>query len=215
MTPPYAALAVASLALIGCANIGQPHEFAALAPRARAATGSAKIASPWSVAAELQAYPTGVIGSVTGGRRLSARDVLTMRAGYNLADRDDNGDSAHAEEEGGGPGLGVGYHHYFAHPGEDGWFVGARLDLWWLEIDWEEKLFSGSSGAPLPAGPTGTTDVFVVQPTFEGGYGWHLATGHRFELTAGLGAEINASTDGQDVGEGAILLLGVRYWFGR
>ena len=76
---------------------------------------------------------------------------------------------------------------------------GTAQDVWDLEIDWED-----------PGPVTGSTDVIVVQPTAEVGYGFRLGEdGWRVELTFGLGAEINVDTDGDDVGEGAIALLGV------
>ena len=54
----------------------------------------------------------------------------------------------------------------------------------------------------------------MLQPAIEGGYGWNVGSG-RVELTATVGAEINIHTNGEDVGEGAIGLLGVTYMINR
>ena len=52
--------------------------------------------------------------------------------------------------------------------------------------------------------------MLVLQPTLEGGYSWLLDQGRwSLDLSLGLGAEINLDEDGEDVGDGAIVLLGV------
>lgn len=151
------------------------------------------------IAAEVRVYPAGVITSVRGARALRKSDVLHFSAGYNFTDRRDFGE--HDDEEGGGPGIGAGWRRYYG-PDRGGWMWGARLDLWDLEIDWEDDLPSGGKRE-------GETDVTVLQPTVEGGYTWRLGGGWRLDLTLAVGAEINVDTDGEDVGEGAIGLLGV------
>jgi len=153
----------------------------------------------------VQGYPAGVIAAGHVRYALSDRDELSLRIGYNATDRQDFGE--HDDERGGGLGGGIGYRRSLRPRGEGGWLWGARADLWDLEIDWKDD----PSGA-FPAGREGTTDVLVLQPTAELGYGWWLE-GARLELVLGLGAEINVDTAGEDVGEGAILLLGVTYLF--
>lgn len=149
----------------------------------------------WGAEAEL--YPAGVVVAGSGASPISENAVVFGRAGYNFTDRRDYGD--HEDESGGGPGFGFGYRRWF---GEErrGWFWGARADLWFLEIDWED------------AGGTrsGTSDVIVLQPVGQGGYTWPVGD-WRLDLSASLGAEINVDTSGEDVGEGAILLLGVTW----
>jgi hypothetical protein len=159
----------------------------------------------WAFGVDVQAYPAGAIVAVETRRPVSERGELGLRAGYNLTQRGDFGE--HDDEDGGGPGVGVGYRHLFAPRGTDGWLTGARVDLWSLDIDWEDDP-SGSA----PAGREGSTDVLVLQPTAELGYGWWLGRG-RVELVLAVGAEINVDTDGEDVGEGAIALLGFTYLF--
>lgn len=148
---------------------------------------------------ELQAYPAGIVPGAQARWRMDEDDAVFVRAAANLTDRQDFGE--HDDESGGGFGLGAGWRHAVAGDlGADGWLYGARLDLWSLSIDWKD-----------PGPREGTTDVLVLQPTAEFGYGWSTAAGSRIELTATLGAEINVDTDGEDVGEGAILLLGLTW----
>ena len=157
--------------------------------------------SKWAFGPEVQVYPAGLITAVQAQREVSEHGAWTFRAGYNFTDRADNGE--HDDEDGGGPGAGVGYRHSFAGHSQSGWLVGARADLWFLDIDWKDD-----------PNLSGSTDVVVLQPTVEAGYAWHLGTG-RLELTAAVGAEINVDEDGEDVGQGAIGLLGLTYLFGR
>jgi hypothetical protein len=155
--------------------------------------------SKLAVGAEIQLYPSGVIPGLHGQWALSTKNVLTFRLGYNLAERQDNGE--HDDEEGGGPGATVGYRRYF-RPDQRRWYVGGRVDLWTMEIDWQDD-----TGGPAQS--SGTTDILVLQPTVEAGYGFQLG-GSRWRLDAGLafGFEINVHTDGEEVGEGASLLGG-------
>jgi hypothetical protein len=150
--------------------------------------------------AEAQVYPAGVIGAVRAHFLLSAHDVLTARAGYNRASRGDFGE--HDDEDGGGPGFALGYRRLFSE--RRGFFAGARVDLWWMTIDWIDD-----PGQPNER--AGSSDIFVVQPTVEGGYSFVLGRKGRWvvEPSLAVGFEINVQTDGEDVGEGAILLGGV------
>jgi len=172
------------------------------APRAPAPTASKSASTERSLwlGAEVRAYPAGVIPALYGEKPLSEHGVLTFGLGANLTDRQDFGE--HEEEDGDGFGVGVGYRHYF---GErlDRWFLGGRVDLWSLSIDWRD-----------PPGASGTTDVLVLQPTVEGGYGFRLGERWRLNVFAAGGAEINVDTDGEDVGDGAIGILGVSCVFG-
>ncbi len=147
----------------------------------------------------VEVYPAGLISTVGVRHRLDERDEISFRVGHNETDRQDFGE--HDDETGSGPGFGLGYRSYF-HEGREGAFWGGRIDTWWLEIDWEED------------GEEGTTDVVVLQPTAELGYAWPLAEGLYFTTHLALGAEINVDTDGEDVGEGAIGLLGVALTYG-
>lgn len=141
-----------------------------------------------------QAYPAGLITEAEVVVPIEEHHAVLLRAGYNFTDRRDYGE--HDDEEGGGPGLTLGY-RYRPSGSEAGWFMGARADLWFMQIDWEDP------------GRSGTTDIVVLQPTAEAGYAFSLSDSWSVEPFLALGAEINVDTDGEDVGEGAIFLLGV------
>ncbi len=66
-----------------------------------------------------------------------------------------------------------------------------------------------SDDGPPPR--SGSTDVSVLVPSLEGGYSWPIRRGGRFDFNVGLGYEFNVDTDGEGVGEGAILVLGVAF----
>jgi len=149
---------------------------------------------------EVQLYPTGVVNAVGAKIPLGDDASLTFRAGYNSADRDDNGE--HADEQGGGPGVSIGYRRML-FDADRGWFAGARADVWLLEIDWIDM--PGSPGETR-----GTSDVIVLQPTAAIGYRQPFGKDRQwnFEPAVSLGVEWNVDTDGADVGQGLILLVG-------
>jgi len=159
-----------------------------------------------ALGAEVQVYPAGVIAGLHGRSEVGAGEFVTARVAANVTDRRDFGERD--DEEGAGWGAGLGYRRYIdrtidgtANSGS-GWLWGARVDVWDLEIDWIDD--------PGGAGETrGTTDLVVLQPTLEVGYGFDLSSGWRGEVVLGLGAEINLEEDGREVGEGAIGLLGI------
>lgn len=142
----------------------------------------------------VQAYPAGVMVAGELEFPLEAHHSIFLRAGYNFTDRRDFGE--HDNEEGGGPGATVGYRYTLRDSG-DGWFFGARADVWFLDIDWKDP------------GRSGNSDVIVFQPTAEAGYRAVFKNGWAVSPFLGLGVEINVHTSGEDVGEGAILLGGV------
>lgn len=192
MGPSYGRPAAHSVPLPDlAAELGPRRE---LGPIAAAAPETSKLA----LGLEVQGYPAGVIAGVHLQRQLGERDALTFRLAWNETDRRDFGE--HDDETGGGFGGGVGYRRWLA-PDREGWMWGGRLDLWDLEIDWVDD---------PPSAAKGRTDVLVLQPTIEGGYSWNLGdSAWRCDLVAGFGFEINVDTNGEDVGEGAIGLLGV------
>lgn len=152
--------------------------------------------APPAVGVEFQAYPAGIIPGIHVQVPLDEYGSLTGRFAANITDRQDFGEFDN--EEGEGFGGGIGYRRYL-ETGQTGWLYGGRIDIWSLEIDFEDS-----------GGPTGTSDIIVLQPTAEVGYGFRLGEGSwRLEVALGVGAEINVDTDGEDVGEGAIVLLGV------
>ena len=154
---------------------------------------------PWRAGTEFQVYPAGYVVAVQARRPLGEGATAFVRAGYNFTDRRDFGEQD--DEEGGGPGVGIGLRREMMPAAQGTWFWGVRLDVWDLAIDWRD------------GGQEGRTDVLVVQPAGELGYRTFREGGGRTEYALTLGSEVNVDTDGEDVGQGAILLLGVTYAF--
>lgn len=153
----------------------------------------ASSAGAQQVGPSLDLYPAGAI--VTARYSLDTADSsrVHIHAGMNATDRRDWG--KHAEERGAGFGFGMAGHRYF-HDRRSGPWYGLRGDIWFMTIRWREPDRSGE------------TDVVVVQPTARAG--WTLSFGRAdVDLSLGLGAEVNVHTQGEAVGEGAILLVGI------
>ncbi|WP_428309933.1 hypothetical protein [Hydrocarboniphaga sp.] len=154
---------------------------------------AASAADPY---AELRAYPTGGIASVGAWFPQGDRWDLGVSAVYDRAERGDAG--RHDDESGDGFGIGIEARRSAgtAHPR---WFYGVRAELLRLSIDWRDD-----------DGARGNSEVTVLQPTARVGYRLPLgSTQWDVEAAASLGAEINISTSGEAVGEGAIVLLGM------
>ncbi|MDH3224329.1 MAG: hypothetical protein OEO23_11485 [Gemmatimonadota bacterium] len=144
------------------------------------------------LAAEGQAYPAG--WTIRGGPVLSwGVWAAALTGGYNGTNRKDWGE--HDHEEGGGAGLGVRVTRALGPPGT-GAYGEARLDLWFLSLDWRD------------GGDPGRTRVRVVQPMVGGGYGWARGVGF-LRLGLALGLEINTGVRGEPVGEGPVLAVGL------
>jgi len=152
---------------------------------------------------EFQAYPTGLIPGVRVEKNFSERHAVHLRLGYQLINHRDLG--VHDSEKGSGYGFSLGYKHYFSD-GYDGFFLGARNDVWLNTIDWIDNL-----GATNEL--KGSTMITVVQPTLEGGYAFLFGDDWLFAPSLGFGFEMNVRTEGDPTGEGAILLVG--FLFGK
>ena len=150
------------------------------------------------VGLEVQAYPTGIISGVRFEKSLNKRDLWTVRLGYQLINHGNQG--KHDDEKGSGFGGTAGFKHYFER-----YFIGpnlgAREDFWRNNIDWTTNADTGTI--------KGNSEIQVVQPTIE--FGWGFLVGEDFVLTpaAAFGFEINVRTAGEETGEGAILLVGI------
>ncbi|MEM6646395.1 MAG: hypothetical protein AAF730_09085 [Bacteroidota bacterium] len=154
-----------------------------------------------SVHVGAQAYPAGQIGYVGVGYAFTPHLTGRLSVGYNRARRQDFG--VHDDERGGGAGGRV-HGSYRFRPEGASLVAGVRLDVWWMTIDWIDV-------PPTPTGPlrAGRTEITVLQPTASLGYVWALTPALRLGAHVALGAEVNVRTDGQAVGEGAILLGGI------
>ena len=151
---------------------------------------------------EFQAYPTGLIPGLRLEKGFADQHAVHLRLGYNWIRHRDLGE--HSDERGDGYGFTLGYKYYFRE-GFQGWQLGLRNDIWFNTLDWEDYDIEGMLF------DSGTTKITVVQPTAEAGYTFLLGDGGwTFTPTAAFGFEINVKTEGADVGQGAILLLGIK-----
>lgn len=170
-------------------------------------TGNQSVAQETNIIEELQIeyqwYPAGHIITANGEIGISKRDAITMRIGTNIARHRDLGKNDN--EEGIGAGTSVGYRRYFRDHLK--WlFVGARCDIWFNTIDWQNTEQGVLS--------TGETDIIVLQPTIAGGYKYVTKNDQwSIGLSLDLGFEFNVKEEGQPVGQGPISLLSTQIGF--
>lgn len=165
--------------------------------------GFAQQSQALDISVELQAYPTGVIPGVRFEKGFSNRQAVHLRLGYQEIRHQDFG--VHEDERGDGYGFGLGYRYYFK-PGFEKLSLGFRTDVWFNSLAWKDNI-------GLPAEISGNTDVTVFQPTFQLGYLFKLNRNLFVTPSLSFGYEINVDTDGEDVGEGPIWLVGVEAGF--
>ncbi len=156
----------------------------------------------WTSGLEVQQYPTGFIFSINGSGSLSSKSLLEVRFGYNLVRHRDLG--VHEDERGGGFGASVGLVRSIASDLDaKGWFLGGRFDVWFNNIDWRDGIGTNRE-------IRGETEAIVLQPTALAGYRFFLNENWTIHPTVALGVEINVQERGGEVGEGAILLWGLK-----
>lgn len=148
---------------------------------------------------EFQAYPTGLIPGLRLEKNFGVKHAAHIRVGYQWIRHRDLGE--HEDERGNGYGFTLGYKRYFKEM-HKGFSLSIRNDLWFNSLDWKDNINT-------PAEVSGTSDITVVQPTLELGYLMLSESGWFFTPSVAFGFEINVKTEGSDVGEGAILLLGL------
>ncbi len=152
---------------------------------------------------EFQAYPA---GTITGLRYEIGFDnqSVNARVGYNAANRRDWGE--HPNEEGGGLGGSLGYRYYFNEIRKD-FFLGLRAGIWQLDIDWLDDC-NGEINVEN-CDRNGVSETLVFQPTAE--MGWLFVFNEKWIVTPSIsyGLEINVQTQGEEVGQGDILLGGL------
>lgn len=153
-----------------------------------------------SLGIELQVYPTGIMPGLRGEAMLNEQNELHIRVGANLFDHRDLG--VQEEEIGGGGGFTLGYRRYLKEE-QQGFFLGVRSDFWFNTNNWRNEI-----GTPQES--NGTTNIVVVQPTAEAGYRFPLKnSGWTLAPALGFGYEVNVISNGEDVGQGPILLIGL------
>ena len=162
----------------------------------------------WHFGPEVQQYPTGFLFNLHLSKYVSSRFAVESRVGYNLVRHGDAG--VHDDERGGGWGGSIGAHRILGTPGREenqGWIIGGRCDLWFNKIDWKDRMAMSNE-------IKGKTEAIVLQPTAFAGYQILLHDRLFLTPTIALGAEINIRESGGEVGEGLILLWGIRFLYG-
>lgn len=152
-----------------------------------------------NLGAEIQYYPSGWVYGARADLYLGKHVNWNFRIAYNDVDRKSFSDY-NLTEVGGGFGASLGYRYFFGK--RKGLFLGARADFWQLDIDWtdvDNNMMSIS----------GTTAITVFQPTVEIGYQFKVGKHWTIAPAFTNGFEINVVTEGDDVGEGFITLVGV------
>ncbi len=163
-----------------------------------------------SIGVEGQVYPAGIIPGIRFDLGLTENLNLTSRIGYNFADRRDWG--KHDNEEGGGPGFSLGLERTGFLT--ENLSINARTDLWFMDIDWRDTEYICPIVPPCEnINFTGSSEVTVFQPTIGLAYIFPITDRFFIKPSLSFGYEINVKTEGDPVGEGAILLLG--FQFGR
>ncbi|MEZ4918910.1 MAG: hypothetical protein R2792_07345 [Saprospiraceae bacterium] len=162
--------------------------------------GSASAQAQWNLGLEVQGYPTGMISAVQLEYVTAKCHAFHMRAGYNMVRHRDQGVSD--DERGGGPGFSLGYRHVYG-PKSNQWHLGVRNDLWFNKINWEDLHADGVLHS-------GTTRIVVLQPTVEAACRLPIpGTEFYYSPSIAFGFEVNVVTNGKEVGQGPILLLGL------
>jgi hypothetical protein len=148
---------------------------------------------------EYKWYPAGQMVNLQTEIALphATNQSLNASVGFNMAKRF-NFSGLNDDEHGSGPGIALGYRYYFKpDKSPQGVYIGARTDLWWMNIDWIDNSHLPSSGQ---------TRITVLQPTFELGYKQGFKS---IDVFLGFvnGYEINVVTIGKEVGQGWITEL--------
>lgn len=144
---------------------------------------------------ELQAYPAGLITTITSNIFVKENLALRFRVGGNFANRKDFS-GLNDDEKASGFGGSIGLLKYF--PYKKGSFIfGANVDGWNMWTRWKDAINTLNP-------QQGTTYNLVVQPSVNAGYLYDVSKKLNLGLTLGIGREINVITRGKDVGQGWI-----------
>lgn len=152
-----------------------------------------------AIGLEFQAYPTGLIPGIRVDRTLGVKSAAHLRVGYNWVRHGDAG--VHEDERGEGFGATLGYRRFFK-AGPKSFFAGIRCDLWSNQLEWKDQIGQADE-------VSGISKILVLQPTLEGGYLFASESGCYVSPSLAFGREINIKTEGEKVGEGFILLIGI------
>ena len=146
-----------------------------------------------SLVFEFQAYPTGLIPGFTYERFFSKTRSFNYRFGIQIIRHGDEG--VQEDERGNGFGGSFGFRQYWPL----GFSVGARVDLWFNDLDWRNNIGEADE-------ESGNTDIVVLQPVVEATWRRYFSTDWFIQPSVAAGAEINIFTDGEETGQGFIIL---------
>lgn len=152
-----------------------------------------------NLGAEIQYYPAGWVYAARADLYLGKHINWNFRLAYNGVNRKDLSEY-HLTEVGGGFGASLGYRYFFDK--RKGLFLGGRADIWQLNIDWTDE---DANLMPI----SGTTAVTVFQPTVEIGYQFKVGKHWTIAPAFTNGFEINVKTEGDEVKQGFITLVGL------
>ena len=156
---------------------------------------------------ELQVYPTGIIPGIRV-EKIRNHHNINLRFGYQLINHRDLG--VQESEKGTGFGFSFGYRYTFGRA--EGWFLGARNDVWFNTIDWRDDIGKVDPMDPnISLERNGTSNIVVLQPTAEAGYTFPVGKNWLFSPSLSFGFEVNVQNSGEEVGQGPILLLGMSF----
>lgn len=149
-------------------------------------------------------YPAGWIAGATAGYYVTPKHFISAGLGVDIANRKDFGKND--DEKGTGFGGSLGYRFVFT-PDKSSFLLGTRIDLFSMKVKWKDNI-----GTPQVI--NGTTKITIFQPTANVGY-WIKPKNSQFNFlfSAGGGAEINIKTNGREVGEGGIWLIGACVYY--
>ena len=142
---------------------------------------------------EYNFYPAGHVFGIQAEYAPNARLAYNRTIRWNFSGLND-------DERGGGPGGSLGYRYYLT-PECRGLYLGARADMWFMQVRWQDSSETVTSGM---------TEINVFQPTFELGYLFHFKNGWELGTAFTNGVELNVKMLGEPVGEGWITLWQIR-----
>ena len=145
------------------------------------------------VGAEFNHYSGGNIYNLHLAFNAKLHSSILIRIGYNSVNENYSDD--YQNEKGGGVTGGIGYRYYFRLK-PYGFFVGARAEVWNLDIDWSKSLV------------TGNTKSTFFTPAFETGYMLVARDWFFFTPSVSAGTRINIKSDAGSLKDGLVVFYG-------
>ena len=145
------------------------------------------------VGAEVNHYSGGNIFNLHLAFNSKIHSSFVIRAGYNMVN--ESYSDSYQKENGGGFIAGLGYRYYFRYK-PHGFFIGARADVWNMDIDWTKNLLTGN-----------TKSTFFV-PAFETGYMLVANDWFFFTPSISIGTKINVKSGTESLKDGLLISYG-------